>query len=163
MSFDYKKAFDYVPHDWIIKALQLAKVPSKIINAISQLMKVWLTKIILRIENDTIGTRIVNDLTGVSQADCLSLVLFILSVNPLSFLLKSLPGYKIGEPGKRGISISHLFFVDDLKTYASDKKCAKLQLDLISQCTRYISMQFGSDKCICLNIERDKQKYWENF
>ena len=83
----------------------------------------------------------------------LSLVLFILSVNPLSFLLKSLPGYKIGEPGKRGISISHLFFVDDLKTYASDKKCAKLQLDMISQCTRDISMQFGSDKYICLILK----------
>ena len=34
MWFDYKKAFDSVPHNWIIKALQLAKVPSKIINAI---------------------------------------------------------------------------------------------------------------------------------
>ena len=43
MWFDYKKSFDSVPvpHDWIIKALQLAKVPSKIINAISQLIKVW--------------------------------------------------------------------------------------------------------------------------
>ena len=50
MWFDYKKAFDSVPHDWIIKALQLAKVPSKIINVISKLMKVWATKIILRAE-----------------------------------------------------------------------------------------------------------------
>ena len=96
-------------------------------------MKVWATKIILRAENEAIEMRIINYLTGVLQGDCLSLLMFILSVNPLSFLLKNLPGYKIGEPGKRDISISHLFFVDDLKTYASDKKGAKLQLDLISQ------------------------------
>ena len=126
-------------------------------------MKVQVTKVTLRTENDTIGTQIVDYLTGLLQGDCLSLVLFILSINPLSFLLKNLPGYKIGEPGKRGISISHLFFVDDFKTYASDKKCAKLQLDLMSQYTKDISMQFGRDKCIYLNIGKGKQKYWEDF
>ena len=60
--------------------------------------------------------------------------------------------------GKRDISISHLFFVDDLKTYAPDKKGAKLQLDLILQFTRDIRMQLGSDKCAYLNIERGNQK-----
>ena len=45
-------------------------------------MKVWATKIILRAENETIKTRIINYLTGVLQGDCLSL-LFILSVNLL--------------------------------------------------------------------------------
>ena len=84
-------------------------------------MKVSATKIKLRGENETIETRVINYLTGVLQGDCLSLLLFILSINPLLFLLKNLPGYKIGEPRKRGMSISHLLFVDDLKTYASDK------------------------------------------
>ena len=28
---DYRKAFDSVPHDWIIKALQLAKVPKNLV------------------------------------------------------------------------------------------------------------------------------------
>ena len=125
MWFDYKKAFDSVPHDWIVKALQLTKVPPKIINAISKLMRVRATKITLKAENKTIETRIINYLTVALQEDCLSLLLFILSVNPLSFLLKNLTGYKIGEPGRRDISISHLFFVDDLKTYASDNKGAK--------------------------------------
>ena len=108
-----------------VKALQLAKVPPKIINAISKLMRVRATKITLKAENKTIETRIINYLTVALQEDCLSLLLFILSVNPLSFLLKNLTGYKIGEPGRRDISISNLFFVDYLKTYASDKKGAK--------------------------------------
>ena len=163
MWFGYKKAFDSVPHNWMIKALQLSKLPSKIINAISQLMKVWATKIILRGENETIEARVTDYLTGVLQGDCLSLLLFILSVNPLSFLLKSLPGYKIGEPRKTYISISHLFLVNDLKTYASDKKGAKLHLDLISHFTRDISMQSGSDKCAYLNIDRGNQKSLGKF
>ena len=90
MWFDYKKAFDSVPHDWIIKALQLAKVPPKMSSAISQLMKVWTTKVTLKGENETIETRVINYLTGVLQGDCLSSLLFILGVNLLSFLLKNL-------------------------------------------------------------------------
>ena len=38
ISLDYKKAFDSIPHDWIIEALKLAKVPGTIIEAVRQLM-----------------------------------------------------------------------------------------------------------------------------
>ena len=31
---DYQKAFDSIPHSWLIEALRLAKIPEKIINAI---------------------------------------------------------------------------------------------------------------------------------
>ena len=34
---DYRKAFDSVPHDWIIKALQLAKVPKNLVESIERL------------------------------------------------------------------------------------------------------------------------------
>ena len=44
MWFDYKKAFDSVPHDWIIKALELAKVPYEIIRPVQNLMSIWATK-----------------------------------------------------------------------------------------------------------------------
>ena len=41
--------------------------------------------------------------------------------------------------------------------------CSKLQLHLISQFTRDISMQFGCDKCAYLNIERGNQKSLGQF
>ena len=41
MWFDYKKAFDSVLHDWILKALELAQVPLKIIRTIKSLMGTW--------------------------------------------------------------------------------------------------------------------------
>ena len=64
---------------------------------------------------------------------------------------------------KRYKHFTPVFFVDDLKTYASDKKSAKLQLDLISQFMRDVSMQLGSDKCAYLNIERGNQKSLGKF
>ena len=85
----------------------------------------------------------------------MALILFILSVNPLPFPLSKLPGYKVEPPGKLKNSISHLVSVDDLKTYAQDIQEA--QLDLITTFTKDINMQFGSDKCAYIYIERGKQ------
>ena len=153
MWFDYKKAFDSVPHDWILKALQLACIPQKIINTIENLMRMWATRLNL---ND-ITTEIINYLSGVLQGDCMALIIFILCLNPLSFLLNKLPGYKPGPPGKRDVNkISHLFFVDDLKTYATDTMAAKAQLDLITTFTNDICMELGNDKCAYINIEKGK-------
>ena len=86
MWFDYKKAFDSVPHDWILKAIQLACVPPLIIQSIENLMQTWASKLYLK----DIVTDTIKYLTGFMQGDCQSLVMFILSVNPLSFLLKRL-------------------------------------------------------------------------
>ena len=45
MWLDYQKAFNSVPHMWLIKALELAKVPERIITAIKTLMKKWSTNV----------------------------------------------------------------------------------------------------------------------
>ena len=116
-------------------------------------MGTWVTKLYLNL----IETDIIKYQTGVLQGDCMTLILLDLSINPPSFLLSKLPGYKVGPPGKRKNSISHLFFIDDLKTYVQDIQEAKLQLDLITTFTKDINMQFGSDKCAYIYIERGKQ------
>ena len=38
---DNRKAFDSIPHSWLLKALKLTKVPSIVINAIKNLTKSW--------------------------------------------------------------------------------------------------------------------------
>ena len=155
----YKKAFDSVPHKWLIEALHLAKVPEKLTIAISNLMEKWATKISLRTTECTAETDIIRYFTGILQGECLSLLLFILSVNPLSHILnQKCEGYSIGPTGKRVTSINHLLFVDDLKTYAKNRKTAEEQLQIITQFTNDVGMQFGADKCAYLNIERGKRK-----
>ena len=85
-------------------------------------------------------------------------MLFTLSVNPLSFLLSLLPGYAIAKTNINKQKLTHLFFADDLKTFARNKKEATLQLDLITQFTKDIDMKFGLGKCACIYITQGIQK-----
>ena len=46
------------------------------------------------------------------------------------------------------------FFVDDLKLYGSTINVTKKQLDLVAQFSKDICMNFGTDKCAYLKIEK---------
>ena len=59
-------------------------------------MTIWATKLRLQTEEETIESDHIQYSTGVLHGDCLSLNLFVLSLNRLSYLLKQLPGYKVG-------------------------------------------------------------------
>ena len=65
IRFNYKKAFDSVPRNWILKGLELAQVPLKITSTIKSLMGTWATKLCL----NSIETDIVKCQTGVLEGD----------------------------------------------------------------------------------------------
>ena len=158
MWFYRKKALDSVPHDWIIQALQLGKIPIKIINVIKNLMHLWSTKVHLLKNQHNLESDKIRYHTGVIQGDCLSLILFI-----LSFLLSTLNGYQIGKPDSKRTNISHLFFVDNLKTYAQNIREVKQQLDLIATFSKDIKLEFGIDKFSYINIERGSKSLGVNL
>ena len=58
-------------------------------------MHKWKTQAHLRETTTSIETDFINYLRGILQGDTLSLILLVLSVNPLSFLLKKHNGYTI--------------------------------------------------------------------
>ena len=154
---DYKKAFDSVPHSWLIRSLEMAKVPEKIILAIRQLMIKWRTKVYLYGESSNVETDFISYLKGILQGDTLSLILFVLSVNPLSHLLQWHEGYKAGKV-IRIKNISHLFFVDDLKLYAISIEKMKQMLETVTQFSNEVGMNFGEAKCAYQSIERGRRK-----
>ena len=130
--FDYRKAFDSISHTWLFEALKLAKVPEQLINIIRNLTGKWSTKVGLQTKDSISVTDIIRYLTGLLQGDCLVLLLFILCINPMSYLLnKNCEGYQIGPPGERHTKITNLLFVDDLKTFSSSRDSAMKQLELI--------------------------------
>ena len=143
-----------MPHAWILEALRLAKVPEQIILAIEHLIGKWETELNIPTvdENVTIGDIIYNK--GVLQGDFLSVILFILSLNPLSLLLNRTDRYKIGQGTLVEKILTHLFFVDDLKLFALNLDQSKLQLDIVTQFSKDIGMEFGEEKCGYIYIHR---------
>ena len=103
--------------------------------------KLWATIVTLKGTNQTIKTFNCILLKGIFQGDSLSVILFVLSVNPLSFMIKRSRGYAAGKDRKT--NITHNFFVDDLKLYNSATNRIKKQLDLFARFSRDIGRNFG--------------------
>ena len=114
---DYKKACDSVPHEWMCEALRLAKIPEHIVKLIERLIKAWETELNLPTVN---GNILIGDILYKKGALYKGVILFILSLNPESYLLNQTEGYRMGPPIERSKNLTHLFFVDDLKLYASN-------------------------------------------
>ena len=67
-------------------------------------------------------------------------------------MLGTLKGYSYGND--RWKAITHNVFVNDLKLYGTNMNVTKKQLDLATQFSKDICMDFGSDKCAYLKIEK---------
>ena len=137
---DYKKAYDSVPHSWILKCLKLYKVNPKLTTLIKTSMSHWKTT--LMVNNKEISPVAIK--CGIYQGDALSPLLFCICLNPLSDIIKkSEYGYKF----KNGTKINHLFYMDDIKLYGKSER----EIDSLINLTRIFSddigMSFGLDKC----------------
>jgi len=53
---DYQKAFDRLPHSWIIKSLELTGINNKVISFTKKVMSYWRTHMCLHTENKLIET-----------------------------------------------------------------------------------------------------------
>ena len=154
---DYKKAFDSVSHTWLIKSLELAKIPTKIIDAIKRLMNKWRTKVYLYGEKVELETGFIEYLRRILQGDTLSLILFVLTVNPLSYLLHKEEEDLLGS-NEEWQNLTHLFFVDDLKLYASTVTKLRRLLGIVTQFSNDVAMQFGVTKCAFQLITRGRSE-----
>ena len=81
---DYKKAFDGVPHSWILKCLQMYKIHPVLITFIEESMSQWNTNMTLVHKEGFLETGPIRIRRGIFQGDSLSPSLFIMSLNPLS-------------------------------------------------------------------------------
>ena len=147
---DYKKAYDMVPHSWILACLTMFKVADNIRNLIRKSMRSWTVEL-------TSGGEMLGEVKikrGIFQGDSLSPILFVLAMIPLSIVLNNMKaGYTLGR--NRG-KLNHLLFMDDLKLYGKSLR----ELDSLVETTRIyskdIGMEFGISKCAMLEMKRGK-------
>ena len=106
---DYKKAYDMVPHSWIIECLDLFGVAENSKSLLVNSMEKW--KVMLCSGNSELGE--VEIKRGIFQGNSLSPLVFVLALIPLSLILrKPKAAYEFSESKEK---INHLLFMDDLK------------------------------------------------
>ena len=162
---DYQKAFDSVPHSWILRCLELYNIHEGVRTFLRSQMNKWNTTITLKHTEGEISIPNVKIQRGIFQGDSLSPLLFCLTIDPLSKILKQ---HDIGYDLSRGRSkkdkkiVNHLLFMDDLKLYAdSDQKLSQL-INAVRTFSDDINMKFGLDKCSKCTIRKGRKVAAEN-
>lgn len=157
---DYQKAFDSVPHSWLIEVLKIYKVNPQVIALLQYLMSTWRTTLTVRGGTATYKTTDVEIRRGIFQGDSLSPLWFCLALNILSRMLnRSAYAYSINDQAK----LTHLFYMDDLKLYARGRKQLEGLLELVRKFSEDIGMSFGLEKCATVNVKRGKMSEEENI
>ena len=122
-------------------------------------MRLWNTNLRLTHANGTGKTDSLRIKCGIFEGDSLSPLLFCISLIPLSIELNN-AGYGYQIMGK---SISHLFYMDDLKPFARNDSELTGLLDAVKHFSDDIGMQFGLDKCATATFTKGKVVKIENI
>ena len=145
---DYAKAYDSVPHRWILDVLEIYGVSPTIVRFLAHSMTMWKVNMFLFHKSGEIRIEGVKILRGIFQGDSLSPLLFVLALNPLSLLLnRHACGYSLN-----GMHISHILYMDDLKAFASSFENLKKMAWLIERYTADIGMEMNLKKCKVINL-----------
>ena len=119
---DYQKAYEMVPHSWVLQCARMVGVAQNIITLIENSMANW--KTVLTSNQKVL--EIVEIKRGIFQGDSLSPLLFVSIMIPLSLIIRDTrAGYQLK---KEGCKINHLLFMDDLKLYGKNKQTNSLEL-----------------------------------
>ena len=145
--YDYKKAYDKVHHDWMIRVYDWIRIPRNVIRLIVDLMKKWKTRLEIWNGSEKMTSRWIRILCGFLQGDSYSPVGFCITEIPVCILLQHSRGYRMGEPGNHVIKRTHSLFVDDLKVYQESHKALKIVNEIIVQASHDTGACYGVSKC----------------
>ena len=147
---DYKKAYDMVPHSWIIKYLDLFGVAENIKSFLVNSVAKW--EVMLCSGNSELGE--VEIKRGIFQGDSLSPFVVVLALIPLSLILrKAKAAYEFSESKEK---INYLLFMNDLKLYSRSEKRLDSLVQVVRVFSEDIGMEFGIEKCAMLVVEKGK-------
>ena len=131
------------------------KIPTAITNTIMKLSTLWKTRLRVKTQSGVVLTEPIQFKRGIYQGDTLCPLLFIMCVNPMSWKLRTLPGYKLTKP--LDISISHGMFIDDLKLYSSSERQQGIKLALTHQMMDDMGLTMAAKKTKTITMVRGKR------
>jgi hypothetical protein len=157
---DYAKAYDSIPHSWLIEVLNIYKINNSIINFLKHSMTYWSTKLHLSLPTIAFQSQQIPIKRGIFQGDSWSPLWFCLAMNPLSNLLNRT---KLGYQIEKNQTLSRLLYMDDLKLYAGDINQLHSLLETTAIFSSDIQMNFGIEKCAILEAKKGKIVANENI
>ena len=79
---DYRKAYDFLPHSWILECLDMVDIAENVRKFLENSMKNWK----LRLASNGLDLREIDVNRSIFQGDSLSPLIFVICMIPLSFL-----------------------------------------------------------------------------
>ena len=141
---DYRKAFDSVPHSWLIHVLQTYKIDPLIINSLQKLMKKWTTTLQVKAKNNRIMSDPIRIQRVIYIGDSLSPLWFCLAPNHISYLLKRTNcSFDIHFGNQEMKRLYHLLYMDNIKLHVATKNQLQEILRLTQTFSRDIKWYLG--------------------
>ena len=124
VRIDEKIAFDPVNHKWLELCLQMHCILDKIAKFITTTMKNWQINLEVKTPDtkETLGPIKLDQ--GILQEDSFCVKRFTICLNPIAWFLRGTEGYTFSHHIQK--KITHLLFVDDLKTFHKSMSKAML-------------------------------------
>ena len=113
---NYKKAYDFVPHNWINECMEMFGIAENVRNLLKKSMEQW--KLSLMSDGEDLGE--VNVKRAIFQGESVSPLLFVLSMVPLSLILRKVNAYY--EWGNKDYKLNHLLYMVHFKLFAKSEE-----------------------------------------
>ena len=150
--YDFRKAYDLVPHAILKFTLQVVGAPEWLGNTVAKVCSQWRTRYEIRTKTGKVRTEMVSYKRGLFQGDSLAPVLFTLAIAPISHALSQVKGHKLCT----GTEITHVLYMDDLKTYTPTEAAAVESLNTVCRVSKAVGMELGHAKCATARISKGR-------
>ena len=154
--YDYRKAYDMVHHDWMLRVYEWMGIPKSVCKVIEQLMVRWKTRLEVFDQGKKVVSRWIEIKRGFLQGDSYSPVGFCLTEIPIAMLLEGTEGYRMGPPGNREVIRTHSLFIDDLKVYQENHARLEVANETIVLASLDTGACYGVKKCAEIVFKRGK-------
>ena len=147
---DYRKAYDFDPHAWIIECLDMLGIADNVRSSLEKNMNKW--KLLLT--SNGLDLCEVDFNRGIFQGDSPSPLTFVICMIPLFLLLRKVKASY--EWGMNEFKLNHFLFMDDLKLFGKSDDQVDSLVQTVFTFSEDIDMEFGLKKCEVVILKKGK-------
>ena len=134
--------------------LEIHRFPSKIINIFRSIINSWSVQISIPVKDGFKDSNIINLTNGILQGDSYCPALYVLTMNVVSWLIRSTEGYVLSKPISK--KVTHTLYIDDLKGYTKSMERLKFVLNLVKEKMEEAGLFWNAKKCKFMAIKKGR-------